>query len=64
VSTLSGGHPFGNALLLRDFCLLNSRDLVLTVDDAEAMVVATAAGRVDVPDLAVLIGQHRVSAPR
>ncbi|MBI1758797.1 MAG: Fic family protein [Actinobacteria bacterium] len=42
----------------RVFCLLNGRDLVLAVDDAEAMVLAVAAGRLDVPDLAALLDQH------
>ena len=35
----------------RVFCLLNGRDLHFTVDDAEALVVAVAAGELDVPAL-------------
>jgi death-on-curing protein len=34
----------------RVFCLLNGRDLSYTVDDAEALMLAAAAGRLDVPD--------------
>jgi death-on-curing protein len=36
----------------RVFCLLNGRDLVLTVDEAEELVVGAAAGTLDVPLLA------------
>lgn len=36
----------------RVFCLLNGRDLDLSVDEAEASVVGTAAGSLDVPGLA------------
>lgn len=42
----------------RIFCLLNHRDLVFTVDDAETMVLAVAAGQLDVPDLAKLLAAH------
>jgi hypothetical protein len=34
------------------FCILNGRDLSYTVDDAERLLVAAAAGELDVPDLA------------
>jgi death-on-curing protein len=44
----------------RVFCLLNDRDLVFTMDDAEAMILAVAAGELDVPDLATLLRQHIV----
>jgi death-on-curing protein len=47
----------------RVFCLLNGRDLVFTVDDAEAMVVAVAAGELDVPDLAALLEEHARPSP-
>jgi death-on-curing protein len=40
----------GNKPLARVFCLLNGRDLSYTVDDAEALMLAAAAGRLDVPD--------------
>jgi death-on-curing protein len=42
----------------RVFCLLNGRDLRLGVDEAEQLVVAVAAGSVDVPDLAEVLGRH------
>jgi len=42
----------------RVFCLLNGRDLVFTVDEAEAMVLAVANGHLDVPDLAMLLVKH------
>jgi death on curing protein len=35
----------------RVFCLMNGTDLQLAVDDGERLVVAVAAGEVDVPDL-------------
>ena len=37
----------------RVFCLLNDRDLVIDVDEAELLVVSLAAGRIDVPALAI-----------
>jgi death on curing protein len=36
----------------RIFCILNGRDLTYTVDDAEQMMLAAAAGALDVPDIA------------
>ncbi len=36
----------------RVFCLLNGRDIPHHVDDAEAVVVGAAAGKLDVPQLA------------
>ena len=42
----------------RVFCRLNGRDLVFTVDDAEAMILAVASGDLDVPDLTALLDQH------
>ncbi len=36
----------------RVFCLLNGRDLTLSVDDGEALVVGAAAGTLDLPVLA------------
>jgi death-on-curing protein len=35
----------------RTFCLLNGFDLVMSIDEAEAMVQATARGELDVPAL-------------
>jgi death-on-curing protein len=43
----------------RVFCLLNERDLAYTVDDAESLVLAVAAGEVDVQALAAWISAHR-----
>lgn len=42
----------------RVFCLINGRDLDFSVDDAEELVLAVAAGALDVPDLAVELAQH------
>jgi death-on-curing protein len=42
----------------RVFCLLNGRDLAYTVDEAEALMLAAAAGNLDVPDIAIWIRQH------
>lgn len=42
----------------RVFCLLNGRDLAFTVDEAERVVLAVAAGHLDVPDLAELLVAH------
>jgi death-on-curing protein len=56
--SLARNHPLldGNKRLAwaatRIFCLLNGRDIVFAVDDAEALVVATAAGELDLPQLA------------
>jgi death-on-curing protein len=47
----------------RVFCLLNGRDLVFTIDDAEAMVLAVAAGHLDVPNLTALLERHITPAP-
>jgi len=37
------------------FCLLNGRDLHLTVDEAERLVLDVATGRLDVPVIAVRV---------
>jgi death-on-curing protein len=42
----------------RVFSLLNGRDIALTVDEAEALVLAVATGAADVPDIAVAIGER------
>lgn len=42
----------------RVFCLLNGRDLEHTVDEAERLVVSTAAGDLDLPDPADSVRQH------
>ena len=41
----------------RVFCLLNGRDIHLSVDDAEALVVAAARGDVDVASIAASISR-------
>ena len=42
----------------RVFCLLNGRDLAYTVDEAEALMLAAAAGALDVPDIATWLHHH------
>ncbi len=65
--SLARNHPLvdGNKRLAwaatRVFCLLNGHDLAFTVDEAEALVVATAAGELDVPELAGRIAQKLVA---
>jgi len=46
----------------RVFCLLNGRDLAYTVDEAETLMVAAAAGDLDVPDVATWLRHHLESA--
>jgi len=56
--SLARNHPLldGNKRLAwaatRVFCLLNGHDLVLTHDEAEGLVVGTAAGELELPQLA------------
>ena len=45
----------------RVLCLMNGRDLELDVDEAEAMVVGAAAGTLDVPALATIVGSAQRS---
>jgi death-on-curing protein len=62
--SLVRNHPLvdGNKRLawsaMRAFLLLNRIDLTYTVDDAEAMVLAAAAGNIDVPDITVWLRSH------
>ncbi len=62
--SLARNHPLvdGNKRLAwsatRVFCLLNGRDLEFTTDDAEQLVLAVAAGAIDVPDIAAAITTH------
>ncbi|MBA3277773.1 MAG: Fic family protein [Geodermatophilaceae bacterium] len=42
----------------RVLCLMNGRDLILDVDQAEAMVLSVAAGELDVPELADTLQAH------
>jgi death on curing protein len=46
----------------RVFCLLNGGDLTYTVDDAEQLMLAAAAGAIDVPEIAAWIRLHRSAA--
>ncbi|MSW73405.1 MAG: type II toxin-antitoxin system death-on-curing family toxin, partial [Actinobacteria bacterium] len=39
----------------RIFCLMNGRDLNMTIDDAEKMILDIAKGVIDVADIAVLL---------
>ena len=66
--SLARNHPLvdGNKRLAwaatRVFCLLNGRDLVFTIDDAEAMILAVAAGHLDVAELVTILDQHLAPA--
>lgn len=66
--SLVRNHPLvdGNKRLawsaMRSCCILNGRDLSYTVDDAEAFVLAAAAGELDVPEIAAWIANHLTSA--
>lgn len=66
--SLARNHPLvdGNKRLAwvatRVFCLLNGRDLVFTIDDAEAMILAVAAGHLDVAGLVTILDQHLAPA--
>lgn len=42
----------------RIFCVMNGKDLVMPVDDAEKMILAVAQGNLDVPELATLIERY------
>ena len=44
----------------RIFCLLNGRDLSISVDEAEALVVSVARGDLEVPEIAASIDTHLV----
>jgi death on curing protein len=39
----------------RIFCLMNGRDLIMPIDDAEKMILDIAKGVIDVGDIAVLL---------
>ena len=47
----------------RVFLLLNEADLAYEIDEAEQMVVSVAAGRLDVPDLSVVLGRWITPRP-
>ncbi|MGH8891723.1 MAG: type II toxin-antitoxin system death-on-curing family toxin [Actinomycetes bacterium] len=67
--SLARNHPLvdGNKRLAwsatRVFALMNGRDVVFTVDDAETLVLGVAAGSIDVPELAAVLAEHMVEAP-
>ena len=42
----------------RVFCLMNGRDLRVPIDEAEAMMLAVAAGALAVPELAVMLERY------
>jgi len=42
----------------RTFCLLNGFDLVMSIDEAEALVQGTAQGKFDVPALSIKFQGH------
>jgi death on curing protein len=44
----------------RAFCLLNGRDIRYLVDDAETLVLAVAAGELDMPEITAWIDGHLV----
>ena len=66
--SLARNHPLvdGNKRLAwsatRAFVLLNGHDIRYTVDDAEAFVVAVAAGALDVPQMSVWLTAHLTDA--
>jgi death on curing protein len=48
----------------RIFCLLNGPDLDFTVDEAEALVVAVAAGKLEVDEIVASIETTSFDCPR
>lgn len=42
----------------RIFCVMNGRDLVMPIDDAEKMILAVSQGILDVPELVMIIEKH------
>lgn len=56
--TLVDGNTWLAWAATRIFCLLNGRDLVFTVDDAERFVVAVARGDLDAAELAKVLDEH------
>lgn len=39
----------------RIFCLMNARDLLMTVNDAEKMIIKIARGDIDVPEITIIL---------
>lgn len=66
--SLARNHPLvdGNKRLawsaMRAFCLMNGRDLTYSVDEAEEFVLATAAGEIDIPEIAAWIAERVTAA--
>lgn len=64
---LARNHPLldGNKRLAwaapRVFCLINGRDLEFDVDEVESMMLAVAAGHLDVPDLTAALERRGAS---
>ena len=62
--SIAGNHALvdGNKRLAwaatRAFCLLNGRDLVFTVDDAEELVQSVARGQLEASDIAHVLAEH------
>ncbi len=48
----------------RIFCLMNGKDLVIPIDDAEEMILGVAQGSLDVPELATAIEKYLSSEDR
>ena len=48
----------------RSFCLMNGRDIRLSVDDAEALIQAIAQGQLDAHELAVRLDECIVAVAR
>lgn len=60
-SPLVDGNKWLGWSAMRTFCILNGTDLQYTIDDAEAFVLAAAAGELDVPEIATWIREHLIS---
>jgi len=67
--SLARNHPLvdGNKRLAwagtRVFCLMNGRDLRLTVDEAEELVLGVAQGHMHVPEIATFLEERFRPAP-
>lgn len=66
--SLVGNHALvdGNKRLAwsaaRIFCLLNGRDLIYTVNEAEELMLSAASGQLDVPQISAWLLAHSASA--
>jgi death on curing protein len=67
--SLARNHPLldGNKRLAwsaaRVFCLINGYDIELGVDDAEALIVGAAEGRLDAPQIAAILARSIAEVP-